>query len=156
MLSTAQNRLDPSNLTREELDRLAATFSKPDHVALIKADGTRVELPAPLFDHLMRIVHTLRQGSAVVMLPEDETFTTQAAANFLGMSRQSLVNLLQSNRIPFHSVGAHRRIYFKDLLAYREERDKVRRNTLDDLGREIRDAGLYFPHSEVKQEDDQG
>jgi len=32
----------------------------------------------------------MKEGWAVIMIPEDEAFTTQAAANFLGMPRQSL------------------------------------------------------------------
>ncbi|NBB80147.1 MAG: excisionase family DNA-binding protein [Verrucomicrobia bacterium] len=79
------------------------------------------------------------------MMPEDETFTTQAAANFLGMSRQFFVDLLEKGEIPHHRVGAHRRVYFKDLLDYQRERDKKRHEGLKRLRQEIQDAGLYDP-----------
>ncbi|EDY84023.1 DNA binding domain, excisionase family protein [Verrucomicrobiia bacterium DG1235] len=77
------------------------------------------------------------------MLPENEKFTTQAAANYLGMSRQFLVNLLENGDLPFHKVGSHRRITFKDLIAYEKARDSKRRKSLDALSEQVETAGLY-------------
>jgi excisionase family DNA binding protein len=145
MLTTQQNRLDPSIVDRKELDRLVAAFSQPGHVALIDQQGNRTELPEPIYKHLMRIVHLMLERRAVVMLPEDEAFTTQAGANFLGMSRQFFVNLLENKEIPFHKVGAHRRVYFKDLLGYQNQRDSLRAKTLDGLAAEVNRTGLYTP-----------
>ena len=143
MLTTRQNRLDPSAIDRTTLDRLAAAFSDPGHVALIGPKGERTELPEPLYRHLLRILRLMREGRAIIMLPEDETFTTQAAANYLGMSRQHFVDLLESGAIPFHKVGTHRRVRFKDLLAYEKRRDDDRRHALDDLARKVEAAGRY-------------
>ncbi len=145
MLTTQQNRLDPSIIDRKALDRLVAAFSQPGHVALIDQQGNRTELPEPIYRHLMRILRLIKEGNAVVILPEAETFTTQAAANFLGMSRQFFVNLLEKKEIPFHRVGAHRRVCFKDLLEYQQSRDTNRAKTLDELAAEVEKAGRYFP-----------
>ncbi len=145
MTPSEENRIDPSLVDREQLDLLVAALSSPGHVSLIDGDGNRTEIPEPIYHHLMRLLQQLRQGQAIVMIPENETFTSQAAANFLGMSRQFFVNLIESNEIPFHHVGAHRRVYFKDLLEYQKRRDGERRNTLDELSKAAEDAGLYFP-----------
>lgn len=83
MLSTRRNRLDPSVIKRETLDRLVAAFSQPGHAILIDKEGRRTELPEPLYQHLLRIVDLMREGRAVVMIPEDETFTTQTAESHL-------------------------------------------------------------------------
>jgi excisionase family DNA binding protein len=77
------------------------------------------------------------------LVPEEETFTTQAAANFLGMSRQYLVTLLENGQIPFHRVGSHRRVTFKDLLAYQKTRDAARRQTMRSLFNTVEAADLY-------------
>ena len=62
----------------------------------------------------------------------------------LGVSRQFLVNLIEKKKaIPFHTVGTHRRIYVKDLLAYKAKRDQSRRKILDDLAQAEVDDGLY-------------
>jgi excisionase family DNA binding protein len=143
MLTTRNNRLDPSLIPEEELAELARVFAKPNHVALIDAEGNRTHLPEALFAHFARIVRLMSERKAVVLMPEDEAFTTQAAANYLGVSRQHLVDLLEQKEIPHHKVGTHRRVTFKDLLAYERRRDKTRRETLDKLAAEVGAAGLY-------------
>ena len=87
----------------------------------------------------------MQEGRAIIMLPEDETFTTQAAANFLGVSRQFIVDLLEQGEIPFHLVGVHRRVYFKDLLEFQKRRDGKRAKVLDDLAAEVNRSDFYFP-----------
>lgn len=143
MLTTRHNRLDPSLIPEEELAELAKAFAKPDHIALIDAQGNRTLLPEALFAHFARIVRLMSEKKAVVFVSEDEAFTTQAAANYLGVSRQHLVDLLERQDIPHHKVGTHRRVTFKDLLTYERRRDKTRREALDKLAAEVDAAGLY-------------
>lgn len=142
-MSTRQNRLDPSMLDPEELKDLVRFLSATGSPALVDEHGERLDLPKPVFQQLLRVLKMMNEGRAIVMLPEEETFTTQAAANYLGVSRQHLVNLLEGEEIPFHRVGTHRRVYFKDLLAYERLRDVDRRKTLDKLMKQVDDAGLY-------------
>lgn len=143
MISTRNNRLDPSLLDRGELDRLVAALSADGHVALIDTAGQRTEIPEPLYRQILRMVTMMHEGRALILLPEDETFTTQAAANYLGMSRQHLVDLLERGEIPHHKVGSHRRISFKDLIEYERKRDRARRQALDRLSAEVDSAALY-------------
>ena len=144
MLTTRTNRLDPSLIPPEQLERLARFFASPDHILLTDSAGNQAEMPQVLFQHFARIVRLMSERKAIVMLPEDEAFTTQAAANYLGMSRQFFVNLLEKGEIPFHRVGSHRRVTFKDLLEYEKKRDKARRESMDRLTDEVHKAGLYF------------
>jgi excisionase family DNA binding protein len=143
MLTTRTNRLDPSLIPEDQLAELAKAFAKPDHVALIDEHGNRTHIPETLFAHFARIVRLMSERKAVLLIPEDEAFTTQAAANYLGVSRQHLVGLLEGNEIPHHKVGTHRRVTFKDLLAYEKKRDRARREALDKLAVEVDAAGLY-------------
>lgn len=143
MLTTRNNRLDPSLIPEAQLAELAKLFAKPDHVALIDAQGNRTHLPEALFAHFGRIVRLMSEKKAIVLVPEDEAFTTQAAANYLGVSRQHLVDLLEKKAIPYHKVGTHRRVTFKDLLTYERTRDKTRREALDQMAAAAEAAGLY-------------
>ena len=127
----------------EQLAELAQFFAKPNHVALIDEAGNQTHIPEALFAHFARIVRLMSERKAVVLVPEDEAFTTQAAANYLGMSRQHLVGLLERNEVPHHKVGTHRRVTFKDLLAYEKNRDQSRRQALDKLAGQVDAAGLY-------------
>ena len=143
MLTTRNNRLDPSLIPDDQLAELAKLFTKPDHVALIDGQGNRTHIPEVLFTHLARIIRLMSEHKAIVMMPEDEAFTTQAAANYLGVSRQHLVDLLDRKEIPHHKVGTHRRVTFKDILAFEHKRDKTRREALDQLASAVDSAGLY-------------
>ena len=48
----------------------------------------------------------------------------------LGVSRQFFVNLLDKGEIPHHMVGTHRRVLIRDVLAYKEKRNKARKAVL--------------------------
>ena len=84
----------------------------------------------------------MASGQAVLLLSENEEFTTQAAANYLGMSRPHLIKLLDRNEIAFHYVGTHRRIHLKNLKEFEASRDRERRQTLDALADKVLGAGL--------------
>jgi excisionase family DNA binding protein len=147
MTGTEQkNRLDPSDLGRPEVDRLLFFLSRQRNAMLIDAEGKETtEIPIPLYKHLVRVVQMMKEGRAIILIPDDEAFTTQAAAAFLGMSRQTFVNLIESGKIPFFRVGSHRRVHFKDLRTFQALRDAQRRKALDELEDEVEKAGLYFP-----------
>ena len=144
-MKLAQNRISPSSLSaadRREVQRLLAeVFSQPS-AKLVAASGEQLPLPEPVFQMLVKVLCGLRDKKAMVLMPEDETFTTQAAADYLGMSRPYFVTLLESGKIPFHKVGSHRRVHLKDLLAFEKVRDGARRKGMDDFRKGIYDAGL--------------
>jgi excisionase family DNA binding protein len=142
-MNPKENRLDPSLINPAELDRLMALVSRDDRPALVGREGVRIELPDPIFHVLVNLLRQMQQGRAVVLMPEDETFTTQAAAAFLGMSRQHLVDLMEKGEIPHHRVGTHRRVTLKDLRAYQEVRDLARRKAMRGLLKKVKEAGLY-------------
>jgi excisionase family DNA binding protein len=86
------------------------------------APDDRIELPVELYRLLRQVVGALQQGLAVTVAPSTKTLTTQQAAELLGVSRPTLVKLLDENKIPFERAGSHRRILLRDLLDYRERR----------------------------------
>ena len=144
-MTSTPNRLDPNDLSPEdfqEVDRLLAEVCGHQRPALVSATGARLELPQPIFDMLVTVLRSIRERRAIVMLPEDESFTSQAAADYLGMSRTFLITILEKGEIPFHYVGSHRRIVFKDLVKYEVKRDASRRAALNQLHGEIQAAGL--------------
>lgn len=145
MITTRTNRLDPSLIPPEQLAKVAQLFARPEHVLLTDSTGNQVEIPEVLFQHFARIVRLMSEQKAIVMVPEDEAFTTQAAANYLGVSRQHLVGLIDKGEILHRMVGTHRRVSFKDLLAYEKTRDKTRREALDSLTDQVIAADKYFP-----------
>lgn len=105
-------------------------------------DGKTQQLPPSLHSFLSQVLGDLEAGKSVTILENNEALTTMEAARVLGVSRQFLVQLLEGNQIPFHRVGTHRRVYARDLLAYKVNRD-ARRKIWDDLVRKEFEEGLY-------------
>lgn len=113
--------------------------------ALVGPDGQSVDLPEEAFRVLSDVVHAMRQGKAITVAPVDQLLTTQEAADFLGISRPTLVKKLEDGLIAFERTtgGRHRRVRLVDLLQYRDRQRIERRNALRDLALEAQGAGAY-------------
>lgn len=148
-----ERRFDPADIPSEEAERLQRALSSHARPALVTEGGDVKELPEALNRLFVEILGLMRHRQAIFLIHEDEAYTTQAAANFLGVSRQYVVKLLEEGRIPFHRVGTHRRIFFKDLAAFRTERSKARRAKLDELTREATEAGYDDEYTDLSRRD---
>ena len=74
--------------------------------------------------------------------------TTQQAADHLGISRPTLVKLLEQGEIPFTKVGRHRRMTLEDAMAYEQSSRQSRREALRELTEQASADGTYFQHPE--------
>jgi len=110
---------------------------------LVGPDGRTQSLPASLYEFLVKLLADLFEGQSVAIVQKDAQLTTVEAARMLGVSRQFLINQLEKGDLPFHMVGTHRRVYVRDVLAYKMKRDNLRRRILDDLTRAEAEEGLY-------------
>jgi excisionase family DNA binding protein len=86
--------------------------------ALVGPDGTHVELPAEVFEVLREVVQAMSCGLAVTVAPHHTVLTTSEAAQLLGVSRPTLVRLLEAGEIPYEQPVRHRRVRLADVLAY--------------------------------------
>lgn len=111
---------------------------------LVSPTGERQEIPAEVYDMLTLIVDALSAGHGVSVVPTDAQLTTQQAADHLGISRPTLVKLLEQGDIPFTKVGRHRRVKLQDLIEYEASARQARRRTLDELTAEASADGTYF------------
>lgn len=143
MASHVENRFGPSDLAPEDQARIESLVRREVRPVLLTEGGDVMELPKALNDLFVAVVEAIKRKEAVFLMHENETFTTQAAANFLGVSRQYVVRLLENGAIPFHHAGTHRRVFFKDLVRYQQERSRQRRAALDAMTDELVGAGVY-------------
>jgi excisionase family DNA binding protein len=113
------------------------------HAKLVGPDGKPHRLPASIQGFLTKLISGLREGQSVAMVQNDAQLTTVEAARMLGVSRQFLIGQLEKGEMAYHMVGTHRRLYVRDVLAYKMQRDSKRRRILDDLTRAEAGDGLY-------------
>lgn len=113
--------------------------------ALVGSDGQAVDLPDEAFRVLLEAVRAMQQGKAVTVAPVDQLLTTQEAADFMGISRPTLVKKLEDGLIEFERTtgGKHRRVRLIDVLQYRDEQRAERRKALRELVSEAQRAGSY-------------
>jgi excisionase family DNA binding protein len=124
-----------------DLGRFLELHAEP--ALLLGPDGEQVPLPEEVYRLLVDVVEAMREGKVIALVPHTQRLTTQEAADFLGVSRPTLVKLLEEGKIPFDQPGRHRRILFADLLDYRERQRARRRTILNQMTRDASEAGLY-------------
>lgn len=73
--------------------------------------------------------------------------STQEAANLLGISRPTLVKLLESGEIAFTKPGRHRRVQLRDLLDYQRQLHERRRAELAAMTAEAAEAADSAPNT---------
>lgn len=135
----------PVDIPTKEQREIAEIYEKlrQAEAKLVGPDGRTEILPNNLYSFLLRLLADLRAGNSVTILQSKHELTTVEAGKILGMSRQYLVQLLEKGEIPFHMTGTHRRMYVRDVLAYKAKRDADRRKALNDLAKREFEQGDY-------------
>lgn len=90
--------------------------------ALVAPDGSRIDLPDAVFEVLVQVVDSMNAGKAVHVTPVDQLLTTQQAADLLGVTRPTVIAILERGELAYERAGSHRRIRMDDLLAFRARR----------------------------------
>ena len=142
-MSAQAIRIAPDKSEKLKVAQLYRMLIHEGSTALVGPDENRIELPRSVYEALLGIVENMLAGRAVAVVPETELLSTQAAADFLGVSRQFLVTELEAGKVPFQQVGTHRRIYFADVLNYAKTRAKEKRASIDRIAQRMEELGIY-------------
>src|SRR5580692_2589918 len=148
----------PETIAPTEADSQIAKESSPRFARLLVTQGASVQLrvqvsdksektvdvPASAFRLLNDILTEMGKGNAVTLIPVHAELTTQQAADLLNVSRPFLVEQLEKGVIPFRKVGTHRRILFKELMAYKQTMDKRRLEVLEELANEAQKHNMGY------------
>jgi excisionase family DNA binding protein len=134
-----------SDLARESSRLLASCIGRGKEARLRVIDGNKtITLPVSALRLLVELLAQMAEGNAVTIVPFHAELTTQQAADFLNVSRPYLIGVLERGELPHRKVGTHRRIMFKDLLAYRERTKATQRQALDELASEAQDHKMGY------------
>lgn len=117
----------------------------------------QIELPEEVYRVMVQVVEAMRQGLAVTVSPRSQTLTTQQAADLIGVSRPTLIKLLDNGAIGYTRVSSHRRLRLRDVLDYMERRRAAQYAALAALSEAIDEgddpaeitAGLRAARTEV-------
>lgn len=113
------------------------------HPRITTEDGTVLDLPASVAEALAEILEAAADGERALVLRSPEDLTTEQSAAVLGVSRPTVVRLVEAGKLPARMVGTHRRLALSDVLAYRDASAKRRSEALDEMAREAEELGLY-------------
>jgi excisionase family DNA binding protein len=139
--------LDPVTIPgaeKEQVEELHRLMQRAGRAHLVGRGGEpALPLPDAVYSLLLRILQNMQEGKAVSIVPFMQDLTTQEAANLLGVSRPFFVKLVEAGTLPFHMTGTHRRVYLKDLLDYKQRRDRDRLDAINRMAQIEEDAGVY-------------
>lgn len=126
-----------------ETSRILSMYSDRNlHVQL--DDGQALPLPRAIQELISHLLVEMSQGNAVTLIPVHAEMTTQEAADFLNVSRPYLVKLLETNQIPHHKVGTHRRVRFNELKAFKQRQAEARAAALDELTAQAQELNMGY------------
>lgn len=141
-IAPTEREADSVTKLRDFMDDADVSSERP--ASLVSPSGERLEIPTSIYRVLVAAVASMARGNPVSIIPFHHELTTQQAAEILNVSRPHLVKLLDEGAIPHRKTGSHRRIYFDDLMRYRDLRDAERRRALEELTRKSAEYGLEY------------
>lgn len=108
-----------------------------------EAGKHEIELPAAIFKTLLKVLTEIGNGNTVAVIPVHSELTTSQAADLLNMSRPHLVKLIDEGALKCRMVGTHRKLYARDVLAYKDRMSHKRRTALSEMTALDEELGLY-------------
>ena len=99
--------------------------------------GDALEASESARDAFLRLVDVLESSPEAVVLPSDAMLSTQKAADLLGVSRMTVVRLIDRGELAAEGGGIHRRIAASELARYQAASVLRRRAALHGLAQEI-------------------
>jgi len=110
---------------------------------VLEVDGSRLEVPTEAATSVLQILRLAASGHHLDVTALPDVLTTGQAADILGLSRPTVVALVDSGELPGERTGSHRRIRTVDLVAFRARRERSRHHELRELTRLSEELGLY-------------
>jgi len=140
---------DEVRIAKESSRKLAPAARKKNITVQIQiASASRapevIDLPSSAVQLLLKILTEMGEGNAVTLTPIHAHLTTQQAADLLGVSRPFLIKEIKAGKLKFQMVGTHRRIQYKDLMAYKEKLQSDHNRAMDELVAQAQELNMGY------------
>jgi excisionase family DNA binding protein len=119
-------------IAHDQAQRLRAALD-----GVFSESGDSLDVSGSARDAFLRLVDVLESSPEAVVLPSDTVFSTQKAAELLGVSRMTVVRLIDRGELAAEGGGVHRRIAVAELARYRAASAARRTAALHSLAQEI-------------------
>ena len=147
-------KLNIADSDAEEVSHVAALLSGRGSsdgggIFLTKPDGNRefAELPPKALAALAAVLDRLARAREVLLLHDEAELTPEEAGRVLGLSRPLVYQRMDDGRLPFRTVGTHRRVLLRDVLELKPSEEK-RKRAARDLAEDTDDIEADFSHSQ--------
>lgn len=123
----------------------ARGMDAPDATArLVSSNGKdSLEIPEQVFRALKFVAEQMAEGRGITLVPMGKQLTTYEAASLLGVSRPTLIKMLERDEIAYTKVGRHRRIKLRDVLDYQRRLAVIRSEALQEMADVADESRLY-------------
>ncbi|MBC8202223.1 MAG: excisionase family DNA-binding protein [Planctomycetes bacterium] len=131
-------------IARKTIERLKKLSDKEFAFRVESAEAEGIEIPETVMKIMFQVLAQVAKGNAITIVPVHAELTTTQAATMLGVSRPFLVDLLENGELPFHKVGTHRRVLYKDVKLYKDAIDVNRKRVLTELTKQAQELHLGY------------
>lgn len=125
-----------SEMLTGDVEVLRAALARP-----VDSVNVALTLPRKIAEKVLALLDAERTTGAVVV-PAKELFTTTEAATMLGLSRPTLMKLIESGEIAHVKVGTHHRVPAQALLEFQRARRTRREKAAEALASFSNEIGL--------------
>jgi excisionase family DNA binding protein len=141
---TAREKASARKSSRQLDSYLGTNHKLALQVVADNTPGEVLAVPRGALKLLSHILAEMAQGNAVTLIPIHAELTTQEAADILNVSRPYVVRLLEEGHIPHRKLGTHRRILFRDLMAYKKRSRKESAQALQALAAQAQELDMGY------------
>ena len=92
------------------------------YLSVGRVDADAQPLPREVGVLLQEVLSAVAAGSSITLTTIPREVTTSTAAAMLGISRPTLMKLVDAGSIPSHKVGSHTRLLASDVLTAKKAR----------------------------------
>lgn len=111
---------------RSQLRDAIALFAEPSSAPRLVAGGQSVSLPAEVMDAFRDVLARFANGESVVIGSVGTLLTTSQVADFLGVSRTFVIQLIDAGKLGVEYRGTHRRVPLVDAARYADDAKRER------------------------------
>lgn len=124
------------------VERARAALHSGEMVKLSVGDA-ELSLDPETAERVLTLVQARLAGQRVVVDPLPDELTTSQAADLLGVTRPTVVAMVDRGELPARRIGTHRRVNTDHVMRLREELAEQRRSSLDALTELSVQTGQY-------------